>query len=39
MLADAPRPAELVQTAVFDALDAGATEEVRKIIAANMGQR
>ena len=39
MLADAPRPAALVQTAVFDALDAGATEEVRKIIAANMGQR
>ncbi|MBZ4209807.1 MAG: HlyD family efflux transporter periplasmic adaptor subunit [Rhodoferax sp.] len=38
MLADAPRAAALVQTKVYEALDAGAAEEVRKIIAANMGQ-
>ena len=38
MLADAPRAAALVQTKVYESLDAGAAEEVRKIIAANMGQ-
>ena len=38
MLADAPRAAALVQTRVYEALDAGAAEEVRKIIAAHMGQ-
>jgi len=38
MLADTPRAAALVQTKVYEALDAGAAEEVRKIIAANMGQ-
>ncbi len=38
MLADAPRAAALVQTRVYEALDAGAAEEVRKVIAANMGQ-
>ena len=38
MLADAPRAAALVQTKVYEALDTGAAEEVRKIIAANMGQ-
>ena len=39
MLADAPRAAALVQTAVFETLDAGAAEAVRKIVAANMGRR
>ena len=39
MLADAPRPAALVQTNVYEALDAGAAEEVRKVIAANMGRK
>ena len=39
MLADAPRPAALVQTNVYEALDSGAAEEVRKIIAANMGRK
>ena len=38
MLADTPRAAALVQTKVYESLDAGAAEEVRKIIAANMGQ-
>jgi membrane fusion protein (multidrug efflux system) len=38
MLADAPRAAALVQTAVYESLDSGAAEEVRKIIAANMGR-
>jgi membrane fusion protein (multidrug efflux system) len=38
MLADAPRAAALVQTKVYEALDTGAAEEARKIIAANMGQ-
>ena len=38
MLADAPRATALVQTKVYESLDAGAAEEVRKIIAANMGQ-
>jgi membrane fusion protein (multidrug efflux system) len=39
MLADAPRVASLVQTTVYASLDSGATEEVRKIVAANMGHR
>jgi membrane fusion protein (multidrug efflux system) len=38
MLADAPRAAAAVQTTVFEALDAGAAEESRRIIAANMGR-
>ena len=38
MLADAPRASALVQTKVYEALDAGAAEEARRIIAANMGQ-
>ena len=38
MLADTPRAAALVQTKVYESLDAGAAEAVRKIIAANMGQ-
>jgi membrane fusion protein (multidrug efflux system) len=38
MLADTPRAAALVQTKVYEALDTGAAEEARKIIAANMGQ-
>ena len=36
-LADAPRAAPLVETPVFAALDSGAAEEVRKIVAANLG--
>jgi membrane fusion protein (multidrug efflux system) len=37
MLADAPRAAALVQTAVYDAMDsAAAAEEVRKIVATNL---
>jgi len=39
MLADAPRAASLVQTSVFEAQDSGAAQEVRKIIAANMGRK
>jgi membrane fusion protein (multidrug efflux system) len=39
MLADAPRSAALVQTHVYEALDAGAAEEVRQVIAANMGRK
>jgi membrane fusion protein (multidrug efflux system) len=39
MLADAPRSAALVQTNVYEALDAGAAEEVRQVIAANMGRK
>ena len=39
MLADAPRAAALVQTAVYESLDSGAAEEVRKIVAANIGRR
>jgi membrane fusion protein (multidrug efflux system) len=39
MLADAPRAAPLVETHVYAALDAGAAEEVRKIVAANKGVR
>jgi membrane fusion protein (multidrug efflux system) len=38
-LADAPRAAALVQTTVYDALDNGAAEAVRKIVAANSGRR
>jgi membrane fusion protein (multidrug efflux system) len=38
-LADAPRVAALVQTTVYDALDNGAAEAVRKIVAANSGRR
>ena len=37
MLADAPRESALVQTSVYDALDSGAAEEVRRIVAANLG--
>ena len=39
MLADAPRAAALVQTRVYEAQDAGAADDVRKIIAANMGRK
>ena len=39
MLADAPRPSALVQTAVFESQDKGAIEEVRRIVAANMGRK
>jgi len=39
MLADAPRTAALVQTTVYASLDSGAAEEVRKIVAANIGRR
>ncbi|MES2878692.1 MAG: HlyD family efflux transporter periplasmic adaptor subunit [Pseudomonadota bacterium] len=39
MLADGPRASALVQTAVFESQDKGATEEVRKIVAANMGRK
>jgi len=39
-LADAPRAAALVQTEVYEAMDGSAVaEELRKIIAANIGQR
>jgi membrane fusion protein, multidrug efflux system len=37
MLADAPRTSALVQTAVYESLDSGAAEDVRRIVAANMG--
>jgi membrane fusion protein (multidrug efflux system) len=36
-LADSPRGAALVETNVYAALDSGAAEEVRKIVAANLG--
>jgi membrane fusion protein (multidrug efflux system) len=39
MLADAPRAASITQTAVYAALDSGANEEVRKVIAANIGHK
>ena len=39
MLADAPRTAPLVETTVYGSLDSGAAEEVRGIVAANMGAR
>ncbi len=38
MLADAPRAAAQVQTQVYAALDNGAAEAVRKVIAANLGR-
>jgi membrane fusion protein (multidrug efflux system) len=38
-LADAPRAAALVETAVYASAEQGAAEEVRKIIAANLGRR
>ena len=39
MLADAPRAAALVETAVYALAEQGAAEEVRKIVAANLGRR
>ena len=39
MLADAPRAAALVQTTVYESLDRGAAEDVRRIVAANTGRR
>ncbi|MDP2001140.1 MAG: efflux RND transporter periplasmic adaptor subunit, partial [Rhodoferax sp.] len=39
MLADAPRAAALVETAVYASAEQGAAEEVRKIVAANLGRR
>lgn len=39
MLADAPRASAMVQTAVYESLDSGAAEEVRKIVAANLAHR
>jgi len=39
MLADAPRAQALVQTAVYETLESGATQEVQKIVAANLGTR
>ncbi|QDL54798.1 HlyD family efflux transporter periplasmic adaptor subunit [Rhodoferax aquaticus] len=38
-LADAPRAASIVQTQVYAALDTEANAEVRKVIAANAGQK
>lgn len=38
MLADAPRTEPLVQTTVYAALNQGANDEVRRIVAANMGR-
>jgi membrane fusion protein, multidrug efflux system len=38
MLADAPRPAALVQTQVYSQLDRGADAEVDRIVAANLGR-
>jgi membrane fusion protein (multidrug efflux system) len=37
-LADAPRAASVTQTAVYTALEGGANNEVRRVIAANMGR-
>jgi membrane fusion protein (multidrug efflux system) len=37
-LADAPRAAALVQTTVYEELEQGATQEVQKIVAANLGR-
>jgi membrane fusion protein (multidrug efflux system) len=37
MLSDAPRAQALVQTAVYETLDSGATQEIQKIVAANLG--
>ncbi len=39
MLADAPRAAALVQTAVYESVDKGADDEVRRVIAANLGHK
>lgn len=39
MLADAPRAAALVETAVYASAEQGAAEAVRKIVAANLGRR
>ena len=38
MLADAPRPAALVQTQVYSQLDRGADAEVDRIVSANLGR-
>ncbi len=38
-LADAPRAAALTQTTVFESLGSGADDEVKKIIAANLGHK
>ncbi|MGJ7611554.1 MULTISPECIES: HlyD family secretion protein [unclassified Variovorax] len=38
MLADAPRPTALTQTAVYSKLDHGADAEVDRIVAANLGR-
>ncbi|MFH0133110.1 efflux RND transporter periplasmic adaptor subunit [Variovorax sp. EL159] len=38
MLADAPRPTALTQTAVYSQLDRGADAEVERIVAANIGR-
>ena len=38
MLADAPRPSSGLQTAVFDAPETGADDEIQKIIKANQGR-
>jgi membrane fusion protein (multidrug efflux system) len=39
MLSDAPRAQSLVQTAVYETLDSGATQEIQKIVAANLTSR
>jgi len=39
MLADAPRAASQVQTAVYAAQDSGAADAVRKIVSANLAHR
>jgi membrane fusion protein (multidrug efflux system) len=38
-LADAPRVASITQTAVYATLDSAANDEVRKVIAANIGHK
>lgn len=38
-LANAPRAASITQTGVFGALEEGAHEEVRRVIAANIGHK
>ena len=38
-LAETPRAAALVQTTVYEAIDKGANEEVRRVIAANIGRK
>jgi membrane fusion protein (multidrug efflux system) len=38
MLADVPRTAATTQTQVYASLDSGANEEVRRVIAANLGR-